>query len=324
MSPLCNYFGYLFLSYCLSEQADLADQQSSPQTISERRNAFELEYQWQYINFTWPSQNAYNFALSRGYYIPENLVLLDLNNHGKVILSYMFPKEICSSQGGFLNDIVVDDTSDGFAYITDNSVIDPGLIVYSRRQNRAWKLRDRTMFDEEGGSGFVVGNLTFKQLAPIDGIALSPAHSKTRNKILFYTALAGLNLYAIKTKVLKNENLVNSGDWRKAIKVVGKKQAQSDGMMMDNEGNLFYTLPPLYGVGKWNINTELSSSQIVAEDRENMVWTDTFAFDDKGNLRLLTNNINKFMDSSYPLKFSSDVQFRIFKYYTGTKSYLDS
>ncbi|XP_063925781.1 protein yellow-like [Zophobas morio] len=406
MNPLCTYLGYLFVSYCLVEKGD--NEAVAASTKSSK--VFNIEYQWQYVNFTWPSYADYRRAVTRKHYIPENvaitgikyykdniyvalpqirkgvpvtlgkfglsspkinplvepypswdyqlhtkdctsfqsvqsmeidktgimwvldgfrinnntrcppkLVLLDLNNHGKEILSYIFPKDICSVHGGHLKDIVVDDSNDGFAYITDNSVLDPGLIVYSRKQNRAWKLRDRTMFDEEDSSAFTVGNLTFRRLAPLDGIALSP--SQSRNKLLFYSPLAGMNLYSIKTKVLKNEKLINSGDWRRAIKVVGKKQSQSDGLIMDHKGNLFYTLPPLYGVGTWNINSDFATSKIVTEDK-NMVWTGGFAFDDKGNLRLLTNNINKFMDPTYPLSLTGDFMFKIFRYFTGTKSYL--
>jgi hypothetical protein len=411
MNPLCNYFGYLFLSYCLVE-----NESSTPAPVlgTPRSKIFSIEYQWQYINFTWPSYSAYKKAINRRHYVPENvamtgikyhreylymalpqirkgvpvtlgrisletspkinplvepypgwesnvrtkdctslqsvqnmeidkhgimwvldgfrannntrcppkLVLLDLNNDGKEILSYIFPKDICATHGGHLKDIVVDDTHDGFAYITDNSVLDPGLIVYSRRQNRAWKLRDRTMFDEEDAAAFVVGNLTFKRLAPLDGIALSPSHSKTGNKMLFYSPLAGMNLYSIKTKVLKNEKLIESGDWRRAIKVVGKKQGQSDGLIIDNKGNLFYTLPPLYGIGRWNINSQFSTAEVIAKD-ESMVWTGSFAFDNKGNLRLLTNNINKFMDPAVQLELTGEIMFKIFKHYTGTKSYLN-
>ncbi|NP_001161785.1 yellow-3 [Tribolium castaneum] len=409
MNPLCAYLGYLFVNYCLNDKV-----QNEP--IKPIKNqTFQLEYQWHYVNYTWPTYEDYKKAVIKRKYVPENvaitgikyhkgdlylampqirkgvpvtlgkistesapksnplvhpypswehqprskdcttlqsvqnmeidksgvmwvldgfrinnntrcppkLVLFDLNNDGKELLSYIFPKDICSSQGGHLKDIVIDSTNDGFAYITDNSFLDPGLIVYSRGQNRAWKLRDRTMFDEEDASGFVVGNLTFKGLAPLDGIALSPIHPKTRNRLLFYSPLAGMNLYAIKSKVLKSERLINSGDWRRAIKVVGKKQSQSDGLIMDNKGNLYYTLPPLYGVGKWNMHEEFSTAKIMAEDK-NMVWTGSFAFDESGNLRLLTNNINKYMDAGFPLKLSQEVMFKIFKYFTGTKSYLES
>lgn len=418
MSPFCNYFGYLFVTYCLNNNISNNPSAKSVEALAPikaaQKRTFDLEYQWQFVNFTWPSRNIYVNAINYGYYIPENvamtgikyyrdsiyfalprirrgvpatlgkmviensttlnplikpypnweanaftrdcsalqsvhsmeidrngimwvldgfrtnnitkcppkLVLLDLNNKGNEILSYIFPKEVCSFQGGFLSDIVLDESDNGYAYITDNSRIDPGLIIYSKTQNRAWKLRDRTMFDEENASNFVIGNSTFDQLSPLDGIALSPLLAKSGNKILYYSSLAGMNLYSIDTKVLKNEHFLDTGEWRRAIKVIGKKQGQSDGLIIDNEGNLYYTLPPLYGVGRWNINTPFSSAQIIIKDKKKMIWPSSFTFDDRGNLRLLASSFNKFIDDSIALTLSKEVLFRIFKLFTGTKSYL--
>lgn len=41
----------------------------------------------------------------------SKLILLDLNNAGSHILTYIFPENIASRNGGFLNDIVVDETN---------------------------------------------------------------------------------------------------------------------------------------------------------------------------------------------------------------------
>lgn len=61
-------------------------------------------------------------------------MLLDLNGKGTVLHIYNFPNEIVLRDGGFMNDLVIDESSGGYAYITDNSATDPGIIVFSRFQ----------------------------------------------------------------------------------------------------------------------------------------------------------------------------------------------
>ncbi|KAK9891520.1 hypothetical protein WA026_014757 [Henosepilachna vigintioctopunctata] len=252
---------------------------------------------------------------------PAKLVILDLRKYGKIIHIYNFPNEIVLYNGGFLNDIVLDDCDGTFAYMTDNSAIDPGLVVYSLKKNKAWKLRDRTMFAEPAASGFVVNRITNNNLIPIDGIALSPRRSN-KSRLLYFCALTGLNLYSIDTQILKDETITRGDQWRKNITLVGKKEAQSDGLMIDNRGNLFYTLLPLYGIGQWNIEKPIETSRIIYRNKKLMVWPDTFAMDEKEYLYVISNNINKYINASYEIYISEEIKFRIFRYYTQSKSYM--
>lgn len=56
---------------------------------------------------------------------PPKLIVHDLRLN-KTITTYQFPEDVASFNGSFLYDIVVDDSNDGYAYITDNSGKDPG------------------------------------------------------------------------------------------------------------------------------------------------------------------------------------------------------
>lgn len=105
---------------------------------------------------------------------PPRLVLLDIENNAKVLHTWEVPEELSPHDGGWLNDIVLDDE---FAYITENSNPDPGLIVYSRKEDKGWKLRDRTMFAEIAAANIEVNGILVSSLLPIDGIALSPKRS---------------------------------------------------------------------------------------------------------------------------------------------------
>lgn len=254
---------------------------------------------------------------------PPKLVLLDLTKKGKFVQSYEFPEAICSKNGGFLNDIVIDESDGGYAYITENSAHDPGIIVYSRMRNRAWKIRDSSMFAELDAADFDVDGLTNTGLVSVDGIALAPQPTlRNQDRYVFYSALTGFSLYAISSNILKNEDICRSDSWRRSIKFVGKKQSQADGFAMDNKGNLYYGLLPSYGIAKWNIHSPFSTSKVVDKNRKELIWPDSFGFDSKGNLYVLANGINKYYDPSYKLQVNSDIKFRILKHSTETISYL--
>lgn len=250
---------------------------------------------------------------------PCKIVLLDLNNGGKQIQTYILPNDICLQDGGFLNDIVVDESDGSFAYITDNSNIDPGIVIYSRYQNRAWKIRDQTMFSQISVNNFEIAGDSFSYLIPVDGIALSP---KSSRRVLYFCSLMAYDIFAISTNILKNESWCRSNFWRYELQNVGRKQGQTDGMMMDSSGNLFYSLIPLYGVGKWNILEPFESSEVIYRNRSTFKWTDGFGMDQKGNLYLMTNWAYRFFEPNYSLQFSSDIKFRIHRMHSGTRSYL--
>ncbi|KAK5642287.1 hypothetical protein RI129_008454 [Pyrocoelia pectoralis] len=256
---------------------------------------------------------------------PPKIVLLDLKDGGRVLHTYVVPNDVSLYQGGFLNDIVVDESDGGFAYITDNSVQDPGLVVYSRVYNKSWKLRDASMFGEIDASDFAVDGLMNDDLVPIDGIALGPLPVRRKDsRMVYYCALSGYSLYGISAAVLKNEELCKTGEWRRDIEYIGKKKSQSDGLIMDNKGNLYYGLLSRYGVAKWNTKKPLQSARNVEKDKTKFVWPDSFSFDMDGNLYLLANGINKFFSLTYELRLSSDMKFKILRSYTGTNSYLYS
>ncbi|KAF2902757.1 hypothetical protein ILUMI_03422 [Ignelater luminosus] len=256
---------------------------------------------------------------------PPKIVLMDLRNNGKILQSHNVPNEICLHQGGFLNDLVVDESDGGFAYITDNSIQDPGIIVYSRHQNRSWKFRDASMFGELDAAEFEVDGVPNDILIPVDGITMAPMPlRRNEDRLVYYCALSGFSIYAISSQILRDEAICKSGIWRSEVEMVGRKQSQSDGLAMDNKGNLYYGMLSMYGVGKWNIKKPFNTARKVDTSRRTFVWPDSFSFDLNGNLYILTNGINKYFSPTYELRLSTDIKFRILRLTTGTKSYLYS
>jgi len=108
------------------------------------------------------------------------LVILDLEDNGNILRSYQFPEHVAHRKNAYLNDIVLDHEDGGMAYITDTDITDPGIIVYSLRDNNSWKVRHGSMKAKSEAVGFMVANTHVINPVHVDGIALSPASSRDR------------------------------------------------------------------------------------------------------------------------------------------------
>ncbi|KAF5294946.1 hypothetical protein FQR65_LT10659 [Abscondita terminalis] len=401
---ICDLLGFIFVSYC-------ARQRNIEKKPYEK---FDIDFQWSFVNFTWPSPMDYHYAVTNSKYIPENnamsgikyynnrmyvalprlrpgtpvtlafiplnsktktnpllrpfpswdmnvqkncstlqnvhsmeidrygvmwvidgvrtngftkcppkIVLLDLKNAGKVLHTYVVPNDVTLHQGGLLNDIVIDESDGGFAYITDNSMQDPGLVVYSRSYNKSWKFRDSSMYPEVEAADFTVDGVVSETMTPISGIAMGPIPMRRKdNRMVYYSALTSYSLYSLGTHVLKDKELCRSGEWRREVEYVGQKRSQSNGLVTDSKGNLYYGLLSRYGVGRWNVKKPFETARNVDINKRTIIWPDSFAFDNAGHLYLLANGMNKYLSRNYQLKLSTDIKFRILKMFTGTNSYL--
>lgn len=246
---------------------------------------------------------------------PPKIVLLDLNKKGEVISSFEVPNHLCPHHNGcFLNDIVVDGD---YAYISDTTKSDPGLFVYNRKTNTAWKLRDQTMYGDPSATNFVAQGENFTGLSNINGIALSPNCADTNNRIIYYMPQTSYHIYSIHTSIAKNQKY-GKQNISEYITDHGTKQGQSGGMMCDSRGEIYYGLLPLDAVGKWNTTEPLRKAVVVEENHEIIRWPDSFSFDTRGNLYLITNSILYFSRNKIDV---SKINFRIIKLHTGTASY---
>jgi len=108
------------------------------------------------------------------------LVILDLEDNGKILRTYQFPEHVARRTNAYLNDIVLDHEDGGMAYITDTDTNDPGIIVYSLRDNNSWKIRHDSMKAKSEAVGFTVAKTHVINPVHVDGIALSPASSRDR------------------------------------------------------------------------------------------------------------------------------------------------
>lgn len=243
------------------------------------------------------------------------LVILDLENKGEILRSYEFPEDVAPRNTAYLNDIVLDHEDGGMAYITDNGKDDPGIIVYSLKNNTSWKIRHESMKAKAEAVGFVVAKSHVILPIHVDGIALSPASSKDRQ--VYYSPVSSFHLYSLPTSVLKN----NTKDVDRFVKELGRKNSQTDGMAMSANGVLYFGLLADDAVATWD--TKQSSSfttgqRIISRDHIHMQWPDTFAFDEDGNFYCVTNSFQNFINNRVDIDVPN---YRVIKTRALSKSY---
>ncbi|XP_036142820.1 major royal jelly protein 3 [Monomorium pharaonis] len=243
------------------------------------------------------------------------LVILDLENNDKILRTYEFPEHVTNRKDAYLNDIVLDHDNGGMAYITDTSSTDPGIIVYSLRDNNSWKVRHDSMKAKSEAISFMVANTRLNNPVDVDGIALSPASNRDRQ--VYYSPLSSFHLYSVPVSVLKN-NVTNIDQY---VKKLGQKSSQTDGMAMSATGVLYFGLLADDAIAMWDTKSTTSftvGQRVISRDHVLTQWPDSFAFDEDGNFwcvtNMLQNFLNKRVDTNVP-------NYRLIRSHVGVRSY---
>ncbi|XP_012254694.2 major royal jelly protein 3-like [Athalia rosae] len=247
---------------------------------------------------------------------PPRLVILDLKNNGAVLRTHVFPKNVVAYLTVLLDDLVLDHRNGGMAFIADADSVDPGIVVYSLRDNESWKIRNaRTMRAQVGAIPFAVNGTPLAVPFNVDGIALSPPG---RNRQLYYCPLSSYHLYRVPVEVLRNRSFTSIDNY---VVDLGVKKSQADGMMMSNTGVIYTGLLQDDAVARWNTRdgSEFSEAlEIYGQDHTTMQWQDGFALDDYGRLWCVTNALQRFVTFTLDI---TEINFRLVRRDTGTKSY---
>lgn len=271
------------------------------------------------------------------------LVLLDLRRNGTVIQRYEFPEEVASRGLNYLNKIVIDDAHGGFAYITDNSGADPGIVVYSKRLNRSWKVREsNSMRAAQNARQFTVNGTQLNFAIHIDGIALGPyynpdtgattsatapvynAFNDNYERNVYYCPLSSFHLYSIPASLLRDPEFARKATPREIMASVtdlGFKSSQTDGIIMDNRGVLYFGLLREHAIARWDSFRPFTpqNQEIIAKDNEFIQWTDGMSFDEEGQLYVVVNHLHNFVTGKIDKR---NVNFRILRAKTGALSYV--
>lgn len=246
---------------------------------------------------------------------PPRLVIIDLEKDGEILRSFEFPSDVTPADSSYLNDIVVDYSDGGYAYITDSSKINPGIIVFSLRENKSWKIIHDSMKAQTEAIQFMVGAERLRYPVHVDGIALSPVDAPVQQ--LYYSPLSSFHLYSVPTAVLKN-NTKNIDNY---VRELGRKSSQTDGMMMSSTGVLYFGLLADDAVAMWDTKlfpSFTTGQRIISRDHSRMRWPDTFAFDESGDLWCVTNELQNYMNNKVD---TSQPNYRLIRIHTNSKSY---
>lgn len=256
---------------------------------------------------------------------PPSIVLIDLKTGENKMERIVLPPDVVNYKTVYLNDIVVDNRDGDYAYITDNSVDDPGIIVFQRKNKKSWKLRDpNSMTAVPDATAFRINGTSINLPVNIDGIALGPPFKTDGgvDRTVYYCPLSSFNFYAINASHLRDESLskAGAGALRPYVKNVGSKASQTDGMKMDSTGILFYGLIGNATIAEWNTTLDFHSGQrTIARDPNYIQWVDRFTFDAHGNIYVVVNRLYNFVKNQVSL---DEVNYRILKSHTGSKSYV--
>lgn len=246
---------------------------------------------------------------------PPRLVILDLEKNGEILKSYEFPGNVARPGSAYLNDIVLDHQDGGMAYITDNDREDPGIIVYSLLNNTSWKIRHDSMRAKSEAVRFMVSKTPVNLPIHVDAIALSPASVEDRQ--VYYSPLSSFHLYSMPTSVLKS----NTSNVDPHVKELGRKNSQTDGMMMSSTGVLYFGLLADDAIATWDTKQSPSfttGQRVISRDHERMQWPDTFAFDEEGNFYCVTNSLQNVLSNRVDVNTPN---YRVIRTRTGANSY---
>ena len=165
-------------------------------------------------------------------------MLFDLKRNGSLILRYDFPEDVVARGTNYLNKIVIDDANGDFAYITDNNGADPGIVVFSRRINRSWKVRENnSMRANREAVQFAVNGTNLNFSIHIDGIALGPYYNPLTGDVnldnsgsysieqnyernVYYSPLSSYHLYSIPASRLRDPEFSRRSTPRQMFEVV--------------------------------------------------------------------------------------------------------
>lgn len=271
------------------------------------------------------------------------LFIFDLKRNGTFIHRYEFPEDVAARGTNYLNKIVIDDAYGGYAYITDNSGSDPGIIVYSRTLNRSWKVREpNSMRAALNAVDFAVNGTSLRFSIHIDGIALGPyynpntgdtltlnspkfiANNQNYERNVYYCPLSSYHLYSIPASVLRDPEFTRRSSPRQIFDSVidyGLKLSQTDGMIMDNRGILYYGLLKEHAIAKWDTFQPFTpvNQQIIAKDEQFIQWVDGMSFDENGYLYVVVNRLHNFVAGRLN---PNEVNFRILRAKTAGLSYV--
>jgi sugar lactone lactonase YvrE len=223
-------------------------------------------------NYLWildPSNPLFQGVIN----LTAKLYKVNLNNN-QIIETHHFDSTVIY-KNSYLNDVRVD-TEKQIAYITDSGV--GSIIVTNLKTGESKRLLEENPSVTAHFEYLTFGENRIPVKVDADGIALSNDRS-----YLYYTPLTSHTLYRIKT-----EYLINGTANKEQVEAVTPMQVATDGIMFDNNDNLY-----LGGLENNSINIFTNNKNLVQLVADNRIkWADSFAKDIDGNMYFTTSQLH--------------------------------
>ncbi|CAG9773971.1 unnamed protein product [Ceutorhynchus assimilis] len=243
-------------------------------------------------------------------YKNSTVMIYDLHND-ELLRTYEIPYEQTTEDSFFANVAVEDeDCENSFAYFADLG--GPGLVVYSWKQNRSWKVKHNYFHIKPVAGDMTVSGINFQWTDGLFGLALRP--EKDGYSTLFFHPMTSFDEFSISTRILRDEALATSKDSFYEFKYLGGRgpKSQSGASFLDKKtGVLFYALVHLNAVACWRTTNPaytMESQGRIYMNNITMVFPNDVKVDNEGNLWVLSDRLPQFMYTSLDY---NDVNFRI-------------
>lgn len=189
-------------------------------------------------------------------YGPPQLFVIDLNTD-RVIRQFTVTANLMRPAGsvqdtwfpGLIADSDPNACDRSFAYLPDLAW---GLVVYSYRQNAAWRLEHHYFYFDPVATVFNIGGVRLEWLDGAFGVALSERHADGY-RTLYFHSMASTRMFSVNTRTLQANRSVS--DAFDEYRHHGHRLAgmQSGSMSLDpGTGAVFFALVNQDAIGCWN------------------------------------------------------------------------
>ncbi|KAJ8916781.1 hypothetical protein NQ315_005786 [Exocentrus adspersus] len=227
---------------------------------------------------------------------PTTLIIMDLQTD-QIIRQYPIPEDQLRPTTGLASitlDVEKPDCEDSFAYLPDLGGY--GLIVYSYRENRSWRVSHNYFFLEPLAGEFFIAGHHFQWNDGIFSAELT-ALKPDGFRDMYFHSMAGTHVYRVSTRVLRNETLATRSYHGNDFENIGDKGAlyQTSSADIDkSSGIMFMGLVNQNAVGCWNTMRPLNSISIVHKDPKRMIYpSDVKIYNEK--VYVLSNTMPGFL-----------------------------
>lgn len=191
-------------------------------------------------------------------------------------------------ENSFLNDIAIDRTNEA-VYITDTAAgKNSALIVVDLKTGETRRVLEGSAFTKPEDIDMVIDNKQVTLGGQPARIGANPITIDHKNEWVYFAPMTSTAMYRVKTKDLLDTALTPS-ELTSRVETFGKKPI-SDGITIDNQGNVYITDITNNAVGYMDPKGKYHT---LSTDDEVLSWTDGFANGNGKTIYITANKLHR-------------------------------